>query len=327
MMRKSLPRLMALLLTALLVLAFAACGNQAAETAGTPDSTADTTAFALSEETTTEAPAATEAPTTTEAATTTEEATTVAELDTAAVLKLFNDATKKAADENPGYEKHRTTVTKMDMSPFGVLSSLGLEKAVNDYLRVDSNGNGQLDLAVAKGEDAPYISASTLKASHVNSAAAVPTEDGGYEITISVKSGSTNWSGEGGRTYEENRSDIIGHGNAGGDPGSGNDKAPLDYGPLFKGINNDGDFDHKRPQGYYYKINNAGIPGLLVTDASDKTSNVKFTATVDKDGKLTALKGVFDLSVTLKGVKFLLTSFPDAVGSGRIEVTFTNFVW
>jgi hypothetical protein len=262
--------------------------------------------------------------TTTERSTTTAAATTTVKVNEAlkdkAAIDLFNSAVKKAVSGKAGFQKHRNGNVSLDLSSFGVLKSFGLEKAINDYLHVSGGQLSDTNRNEAKGSSSNEIKESSLSMTQVKSAKAIPSPDGGYSITLELKDGSTTWSGQGGRTYDPAKDN--------GDPGKGNPAnglAPLDYGPVYIGDNNNGDYDHKRPQGFYYKINNAGVPGLTVKNIQEETTNASYTAKVDAQGRVTEIKLHYNLQVTISEMKFALTSFSPASGGGSVDIIWSNF--
>ncbi|MDO4495166.1 MAG: hypothetical protein Q4B62_05185 [Clostridiaceae bacterium] len=169
-----------------------------AETTAAEETTAEpTTAEETTSEPTTKAPEtttqkATSAPTTvkptSKPATTVKKATTTqktvsAPTSKADILKLYNDATAKAAKSKPGYSKTRSTVlSNLEM---GALSKLDVVRtAIGDFL-----GEGTSSEKVSKGKfDGKSLVKSSLTASDVTSADCTLSSDKKYyTVTLTVK--------------------------------------------------------------------------------------------------------------------------------------------
>lgn len=143
-------------------------------------------------ETTTKKVTTTKKATTTKKVTTTKKATTtekkaVAPSSKADIVKLYNDATSKAASSKPGYSKSRTT--ELNNLNMGMLASIGaVREAVGDFL-----GEGSSSQTVKKGKfDGEALVKSSLKVSDVKSATCKLSDDGKYYIVEITLNGETN---------------------------------------------------------------------------------------------------------------------------------------
>lgn len=218
---KLLKKITAVFTAAAMLLIFASCGKEKEEITTAPASTESTTAAETSaaeateastaaettaaeettaEETTaeptTKAPEtttqkATSAPTTvkptskpatTAKATTTQKAVS-APTSKADIVKLYNDATAKAATAKPGYSKTKSTV--LSSLEMGALSKLDVVRtAIGDFL-----GEGTSTEKVSKGKfDGKSLVKSSLTASDVTSADCTLSSDKKYyTVTLTVK--------------------------------------------------------------------------------------------------------------------------------------------
>ena len=195
-MKKVLTSVLALLMAAIMVLTFAACGGN--------DEPETTTQAPVAEST--EAVDATEAPSEiesteavseaestepasdadiTEAASeaeSTEATEVVVPTEKADIVALYNEATAKAVSAKPGFKK--TVTTKLNDLQMGALAKIDLVRdTVGDFL-----GEGTETVSVAKGKASKDIVKSTLSAADVTAATCKLSADGKYyEVTITVK--------------------------------------------------------------------------------------------------------------------------------------------
>ncbi len=200
-MKKVLFSVLAVLLTAAMVVSFAACGgNETPETTTVADVEAEaTTAADVADETTaaeadttvaegdTTAVDATEAATDAEATTVAGETTTAGEAAVAPTAKadivaLYNEASAKAVSSKAGFKK--TVSTELQNLQMGAIGKIeAVRDAVGGFL-----GEGTETITVKKGTASKEITKSALSASDVTAATCKLSADGKYyEVTLTVK--------------------------------------------------------------------------------------------------------------------------------------------
>ena len=194
-MKKVLTSVLALLMAAIMVLTFAACGgNDEPETttqAPVAESTEDVNATEAPEVESTEAASdvestepASEAESTEAAseAESTEATEVVVPTDKAEIVALYNEATAYAKTAKPGFSK--TVTTELQNLEMGAIGKLDMVRdAVGGFL-----GEGTETIKVAKGKATDEIVKSTLSAADVTAAKCKLSADGKYyEVEITVK--------------------------------------------------------------------------------------------------------------------------------------------
>ena len=195
-MKKVLTSVLALLMAAIMVLTFAACGGNDEPETTTQAPVAESTDAVDATEAPSEAEsteAASEAESTepasdadiTEAASeaeSTEATEVVVPTEKADIVALYNEATAKAVSAKPGFKK--TVTTKLNDLQMGALAKIDLVRdTVGDFL-----GEGTETVSVAKGKASKDIVKSTLSAADVTAATCKLSADGKYyEVTITVK--------------------------------------------------------------------------------------------------------------------------------------------
>ena len=199
-MKKVLFSVLAVLLTAAMVVSFAACGgNETPETTTVAGVEAEaTTAADVADETTaaeadttvaedeTTAVDATEAATEADATTVADETTAAADVavpaDKAAIVALYNEASAKAVSSKAGFKKTVSTeLQNLEMGAIGKIEAV--RGAVGGFL-----GEGTETVTVKKGTASKEITKSTLTAADVTAATCKLSADGKYyEVTLTVK--------------------------------------------------------------------------------------------------------------------------------------------
>lgn len=204
-MKKVLMSVVALLVAAMMLVSFAACGGDETpqETTTAPEVVEDGSTEAVdasveeSSAAVEESSAAEETSAVEESSAAVEESSAAAEEESseeateapvaptsvADIVALYNEATAKAVSAKPGYKKTVTTeLQNLDMGAIGKLDMV--RDAVGSFL-----GEGTETVTVAKGKASSEIVKSTLSASDVSSATCKLSADGKYyEVTINVKS-------------------------------------------------------------------------------------------------------------------------------------------
>ena len=268
-MKKTMTRLLALVLVALMAASFAACGKTPeTETTAAPNTTAadvettaaavpaDDTTAAETEAIVTEAPAteapATEAPTTeaptTAAPTTTEKPTETttketttekkAPTDKAEILKLYNDATAKVASKKPAFSKRRQTAEGVYDAGVALKAVKGV---VYKFMGIGDENAYVKDVPKNDGEYSHYFQKSTLTTSDIKDASCTLNSDGSYDVTIKVKDGYSYTEGGSGDKYF----------------------APLDKSGISAGKGDKGYWDHKTAQNVYAAISEVASGAVI----------------------------------------------------------------
>lgn len=195
-MKKVLTSVLALLMAAMMVLTFAACGGNDEPETTTEASVAESTDAVdateapsevestepASEAESTEAASEAESTEAASEAESTEAAEVVVPTEKADIVALYNEATAKAKSAKPGFKK--TVTTALNDLKMGALASIDLvRETVGDFL-----GEGTETVTVAKGKASDAILKSTLTTADVTSATCKLSADGKYyEVTIDVK--------------------------------------------------------------------------------------------------------------------------------------------
>lgn len=306
-----MKKILALILAASMLFAFAACGEDT-----TTGETTTTTAADVAEEITdaaepeqteiapADATTAAEIPAeTTEAASASEESTAAAETTATAVaaapatteeiITLYNKAVNSAYNAKAGFEKERTA----DNENLNTSGALGAFKdlvyqfmgigAENKYTESVTKGNWDSDLPHH------YLRKSTLTAADVTNATCAE-KNGQYTVVLSVKGGSSK--------------------------GSESEKytnAPIDKCGICVGDEDKGYYDHKTGPVIYDALDD--IYGSAVIE--EKYDNAKVTAVIDAaTGNLVNLTVEYDITCT---IDVGIVGSGDA--SGTAHILYKNF--
>ncbi len=285
-----MKKILAILLAAAMLFAFAACGEDA-----TTDETTTTTAADVAEEITEAVdPAQTEeslpadattavdaSAESTEAASAADESTTAAETTaavaaapttTAEIITLYNNAVNSAYNAKAGFEKERSA----DNENLKTSGALGAFKDLV-YQFMGIGAENKYTETVAKGKwdsDLPhhYLRKSTLTAADVTNATCAE-KNGQYTVVLSVKGGSSK--------------------------GSESEKytnAPIDKCGICVGDEDKGYYDHKTGPVIYDALDD--IYGSAVIE--EKYDNAKVTAVIDAaTGNLVKLTVEYDITCTI----------------------------
>lgn len=296
-----MKKLIALLMAAMLIFSFAACGKEEPE-----ETTAEETTEAIIEETeeateaeVTEAAEGEAEATEAEAAEETTEAEAAEEVtaptDKEEIVNLFNDSVNGAVAAKAGFSKARKTELLV-FSPDNLFNLPIVGETVKNTV-YDFLGVGTINATNAKGQtaDPALLKRSTLSAGDVSSATCT-VNNGVYDITLNLNSGN---------------STETSYGNT-----------ALDRSPICTGAGDNSGFDHKTGENYYSGINNGESSCTGVTESYN---NAVIKAKVDAEsGKITSLIVTFNFSADLKGIKYKIT-IGDASGKAATTVTYSNF--
>ncbi len=195
-MKKVLTSVLALLMAAIMVLTFAACGGNDEPETTTQAPVAESTEAvdateapsevesteAASEVESTEAASEVESTEAASEAESTEAEEVVAPTAKADIVALYNEATAYAKSAKPGFSK--TVTTELQNLEMGAIGKLGMVRdAVGSFL-----GEGTETVTATKGKATDEIVKSTLSAADVTAATCKLSADGKYyEVEITVK--------------------------------------------------------------------------------------------------------------------------------------------
>lgn len=197
-------------------------------------------------------------------------------LSTAEILKIYNDATKKAADKKVAFSKSRTTVEKKYEAGVALKTFKSL---VFQFMGVGDDNKFSKDVTSADADSYyKYFLASSLTSSDVTK---VDINDKGstYVIQINLKDGSS----------------AVTDGKV-----TQNSKTALDKSGVACGENDKDYWDHKTAQNIYAAIDD--VPGCKSATIKEKYSGAVVTMEVTKDGKIKTFTAKFTFHVDIDGV-------------------------
>jgi hypothetical protein len=233
----------------------------------------------------------------------------------AEALSVFNKAVKTVVDQKAGFSKSHTLSYKdwnLDPGLTEGLPSIPLIGDVTAYFEsmLSSALNQGVNSATAhKGDTTQLIRASTWGTGDMKSVNYSPNGSD-WVITLEVKDGST-------RQQKKLLSSGI----------SGN--SPIDSGPLHMATGDYAIYDHMRADRIFSLIKDQmSIFSVDPIDISESTSQIKFVANIDGEGKLTRLTASFNQTVTLAEISILIgNTYKNSTGSASVKVTFSDFVY
>lgn len=195
----------------------------------------------------------------------------------AEIIKLYNDATAKAASKVAKFEKERNTVEKKYEAGVALKAFKSL---VYTFMGVgDSNKFTKSGSEMDKDNYYKYLQASKLTDADVVSATYTPS-GANYTIVLKLKDGSS--SVKGGKTIASNNT-------------------ALDRSGLACGQDDKDYWDHKTAQNLMAAIDD--VPGCASADISEKYSNATITAVVNAStGNLVSITGKFDFHCDINNV-------------------------
>ena len=235
-----------------------------------------------------------------------------------AALDAFNAAVKKAVDSKAGFAKSHLITAQdwvFDQEFLNVIPSMGglidpdaaLSAALDAAL-----GKGMRTATAQKGQGNSLIRASSLSMGDVKDVTWSGSAGSGYTITVTVKDG---------ETRQEKR--LFGNNKSTG-------SAPIDRGPLYQATSGGGLYDHMDADKIFGLVKSAfSFANVEPHDISESTSQVKFVAKLDGQGRLTELKATYNQTINLRDIRVLngLQSYKDNKGSSSVTVTYDAFVY
>lgn len=195
----------------------------------------------------------------------------------AEIIKLYNDATAKAASKVAKFEKERNTVEKKYEAGVALKAFKSL---VYTFMGVgDSNKFTKSGSEMDKDNYYKYLQASKLTDADVVSATYTPS-GANYTIVLKLKDGAS--SVKGGKTVSSNNT-------------------ALDRSGLACGQDDKDYWDHKTAQNLMAAIDD--VPGCASADIAEKYSNATITAVVNAStGNLVSITGKFDFHCDINNV-------------------------
>ena len=298
-MKAKITRAIALALAALMAASFAACGKTETPETTAPAETVEATVTQAAETTAQTAQSETDvseeatAQESTAAETTTEAQELEAPADKAEVLKLYNDATEKVASRKVAFSKKRET--KEGVYEAGVALKT-FKSIVYKFMGIGAENAYVKDVPKNDGSYDHYFQKSTLTEADITDATCTKNADGGFDLVIKVKSGSSSING------------------------GSNEKlnAPLDKSAISAGRDDKGYWDHKTAQNVYDAIDDVASGAVI----DESYSNAVIKATVDKNGNLTKMDVTFDITFDISKVYG-----SSGHATGTTTVSFSNFKW
>jgi len=235
-----------------------------------------------------------------------------------AALSAFNAAAKKAVDSKAGFNKSHLITAQdwvFDQEFLDVIPSFGglidpnasLSSLLNGAL-----GKGMRTATAKKGESNSLIRASSLSMGDVKDVTYTGSASSGYTVTVTVKDG---------ETRQEKR--LFGNNRSTG-------SSPIDSGPLNQATSGGGLYDHMDADKIFALVKSAFTAvNVEPHDISESTSQVKFVAKLDGQGRLIELKATYNQTINLRDIRILngLQSYKDNKGSSTVTVTYDAFVY
>jgi len=181
----------------------------------------------------------------------------------------------------------------------------------NDYLSGALNtalGKGMRTATASKGSGNSLITASAFTMADMKDVAYSGSAGGQWTITMTVKDG---------ETRQRKGGSLTG-------------SSPIDKGPLGQATGSGNIHDHMDANKIFALVKSSfSIVSVEPIDITESTSQVKFVAKLDSQGRLTELKVTFNQTINLREIQVLggLQSYKDNKGSSSVTVTYDGFVY
>ena len=215
--------------------------------------------------------------------------------ETGEILKLYNSATEKTAQQKVSFKKHRETTEKTYEAGF-VLEQF--KPLVYEFMGIGSKHILSLTVGANAEDYSKYFLPSKLTTADVKSATCTADDNGNVTVSILIKDGNSSVvEGEVKGTY-----------------------APIDKCGISAGLNDKDWYDHKSAQNVIAAIDDFG-PAAKAT-INESYSNAKLTAVIDANGNLTSLVVTFDFYFDISSI---LGS--SGIATASTKTTFSDFKW
>ena len=231
-------------------------------------------------------------------------------------LSKFNAAVKRALDSRAGFAKRHMITYKdwvFDQSLLEGLPGAGLIDP-SSYISGPLNtalGKGVRSATCHKGDGTSLLRNSQFSMGDLKDVTYAGSQGKEWTVTVLVKDG---------QTRQEKR--LFGSGISG--------NSPIDRGPLHMATGDGSLYDHMSADRVFSLVK-SGLSFINADpiDISESTSQVKFVAKIDGEGKLVYLQATYNQTINLKEIRILngLDSYRDNTGSSTVTVTFDEFVY
>jgi len=232
-------------------------------------------------------------------------------------LGAFNSAVQKATGGKAGFAKSHLITAQdwtFDQAFLDTLPSLGglidpgatLSSTLNAAL-----GKGMRTATATKGSANSLLTASAFTMADMKDVT-WSASSGVTTVTLSVKDGETRQEK---RLFGNNRSTGA---------------SPIDKGPLGMATGSAGLYDHMDADKIFGLVKSSfSIVNAEPIDIQESTSQVKFVAKLDGQGRLIELKATFNQTINLKDIRILngAQAFRDNKSSSTVTVTYDNFMY
>ena len=231
-------------------------------------------------------------------------------------LAKFNAAVKRVLDSKAGFGKSHM-ITYKDWA-FDPALLAGLPGAgfidVSSYISGPLNealGKGVRSATVHKGDGTNLMRNSQFAMGDLKDVTYSGSQGREWTVTVLVKDG---------ETRQEKR--LFGSGITG--------NSPIDKGPLHMATGDGNLYDHMSADRVFSLVK-SGLSFINADpiDISESTSQVKFVAKIDGEGKLVYLQATYNQTINLKEIRILngADNYKDNTGSSTVTVTFDEFVY
>jgi len=238
-----------------------------------------------------------------------------------AALSAFNAAVKRVVDNKAGFAKSHLITYKdwafdqallADVTIPGLSSLLNID--TNKYLADALNsalGKGIRSATASKGDSNSIIKNSAFTMGDLNSVTYTGTAGGDWIVTLHVKDG---------ETRQQKR--FL------GSRATGN--SPIDKGPLHQAVGDGNIYDHMDADKIFHLVKSSlSFINADPIDISETTTQVRFVARIDGQGRLLELKATYNQTINLKEIRILsgLDTYKDNTGSSTVTVTYDSFAY
>ena len=230
-------------------------------------------------------------------------------------LSKFNAAVKRTLDSKAGFSKsHMITYKDWAFDPAllsGIPNMGGLidpNAYVSDALNT-ALGKGVHSATVHKGDGTNLLRSNSFSMGDLKDVTYSGTQGGEWTVTLLVNDG---------QTRQEKR--LFGSGISG--------NSPIDKGPLHMATGDGNLYDHMSADRVFSLVKNGlNFINADPIDISESTSQVKFVARIDGEGKLVWLQATYNQTINLTEIRILngMDTYRNNTGSSTVTVTFDGF--
>jgi hypothetical protein len=225
-------------------------------------------------------------------------------------LGAFNSAVQKVTGGKAGFAKSHLVTSRdwdFDQALGNAPAIPGIGEIDPSRILNDALNKGPTTATAQKGSGNSLIRGSSLAMGDMKDVTYTGSAGATWTITMTVKDGETRRKKGGGLT------------------GS----APVDRGPLSLATGGSLS-DHMDADKIFALVKDSfSIVGVEPIDISESTTQAKFVASLDAEGRLTELRVTFNQTINLRDIAVLggLQSFKDGTGSSAVTITYDGFVY